>query len=239
MVGRRRPGGRLRGDGRAGAVQTAVRLVSQAGRVVVVGLHDAPLRVGDLAFREIDVLGVSCCNGDEFAEAVSLSRGGQDALSGSSPTSSRSTRRSAAIDYAIRHPAEVMKAIIRLEGVTAARSTSGGRRRSRHLRADRPGLELVGPAVYVDALIAGHAAPVRDGALASIDALRRPPSRAPRRLPRRRRRPSSVRPGARDRGVLLRLRRAREGRAGAWTEIDFNSPLATRLAKDWSWLGIA
>ena len=26
---------------------------------------------------------------------------------------------------------------------------------------------------------------------------------------------------------------------GAWSEIDFNSPLATRLAKDWSWLGIA
>lgn len=26
---------------------------------------------------------------------------------------------------------------------------------------------------------------------------------------------------------------------GAWEEIDFNSPLATRLAKDWSFLGIA
>ena len=25
---------------------------------------------------------------------------------------------------------------------------------------------------------------------------------------------------------------------GAWTEIDFNSPQATRLAKDWSYLGI-
>ena len=25
---------------------------------------------------------------------------------------------------------------------------------------------------------------------------------------------------------------------GAWREIDFNSPLATRLAKDWSYLGI-
>jgi hypothetical protein len=25
---------------------------------------------------------------------------------------------------------------------------------------------------------------------------------------------------------------------GAWAEIDFNSPLATRLAKDWSFLGI-
>jgi len=26
---------------------------------------------------------------------------------------------------------------------------------------------------------------------------------------------------------------------GAWDEIDFNTPLATRLAKDWSWLGIS
>lgn len=26
--------------------------------------------------------------------------------------------------------------------------------------------------------------------------------------------------------------------AGAWAEIDFNTPLATRLAKDWSYLGI-
>ena len=30
----------------------------------------------------------------------------------------------------------------------------------------------------------------------------------------------------------------REG-PGAWAEIDFNSPMATRLAKDWSYLGIA
>ena len=27
--------------------------------------------------------------------------------------------------------------------------------------------------------------------------------------------------------------------SGAWEEIDFNTPLATRLAKDWSYLGIA
>jgi len=26
---------------------------------------------------------------------------------------------------------------------------------------------------------------------------------------------------------------------GAWAEIDFNTPLATRLSKDWSYLGIA
>ena len=27
--------------------------------------------------------------------------------------------------------------------------------------------------------------------------------------------------------------------SGAWEEIDFNTPLATRLAKDWSYLGIS
>jgi threonine dehydrogenase-like Zn-dependent dehydrogenase len=99
-------------------VQTAVRLVSQAGRVVVVGLsvHDAPLRVGDLAFREIDVLGVSCCNGGEFAEAASLVARREDALAGLVTHEFSLDEAPAAIDYAIRHPSEVMKAMIRLEG---------------------------------------------------------------------------------------------------------------------------
>ena len=78
--------------------------------------HDAPLRVGDLAFREIDVLGVSCCNGDEFAEAVSLVARRQDALSGLVTHDFSLDETPVAIDYVIRHPAEVMKAIIRLEG---------------------------------------------------------------------------------------------------------------------------
>ncbi len=55
-------------------VQTAVTMVAQAGRVVVVGLsHEpAPVRVGDLPFKEIDVLGVSCCDSGNFAAAVDL-----------------------------------------------------------------------------------------------------------------------------------------------------------------------
>jgi len=99
-------------------VRTAVDLVAQAGRVVVVGLssHDAPLRVGDLAFKEIDVLGVSCCNGDEFAEAVSLVARRQDALAGLVTHEFSLEEAPAAIEYAMRHPAEVMKAVIRLEG---------------------------------------------------------------------------------------------------------------------------
>jgi L-gulonate 5-dehydrogenase len=98
-------------------VQTAVRLVAQAGRVVVVGLsaQEAPLRVGDLAFREIDVLGVSCCNGEEFAEAAALVARRGDALAGLVTHEFALDEAPAAIDYAIRHPAEVMKAMIRLE----------------------------------------------------------------------------------------------------------------------------
>jgi threonine dehydrogenase-like Zn-dependent dehydrogenase len=97
--------------------QTAVQLVSQAGRVVIVGLsgHDAPLRVGDLAFKEIDLLGVSCCNPDEFAEAVSLVARRQDALSGLVTHEFPFAEAPAAIEYAIGNPAEVMKAVIRLE----------------------------------------------------------------------------------------------------------------------------
>ncbi len=104
--------------GAAEVARTAVELVAQAGRVVVVGLgsHDAPLRVGDLAFKEIDVLGVSCCNGDEFAEAVSLVARRQDALAGLVTHEFPLEQTPEAIDYAMRHPAEVMKAVIRLEG---------------------------------------------------------------------------------------------------------------------------
>lgn len=96
--------------------RTAVELVAQAGRVVIVGLShtDAPIRVGDLAFKEIDVLGVSCCRGDEFAEAVSLVTRRQDALHGLVTHEFPLEETPAAIEYAMEHPAEVMKAVIRL-----------------------------------------------------------------------------------------------------------------------------
>ena len=85
--------------------------------MVVVGLgsHDAPLRIADLAFKEIDVLGVSCCNADEFAEAVALVARRQDALAGLVTAPVPLDEAPEAIEYAIRHPAEVMKAVIRLD----------------------------------------------------------------------------------------------------------------------------
>ncbi len=103
--------------GVAAVARSAVELVSPAGRVVVVGLssQDAPLRVGDLAFKEIDVLGVSCCNADEFGEAVSLVARRRDALEGLVTHQFPLDDAPAAIAYAIEHPAEVMKAVVRLD----------------------------------------------------------------------------------------------------------------------------
>jgi L-gulonate 5-dehydrogenase len=104
--------------GAAELARTAVELVTQAGRVVIVGLSsdDAPVRVGDLAFKEIDVLGVSCCNADEFDEAVSLVARRQDALAGLVTHEFPLEQAPEAITYAIEHPAEVLKAVIRVEG---------------------------------------------------------------------------------------------------------------------------
>jgi hypothetical protein len=102
-----------------------------------------------------------------------------------------------------------------------------------------PGSSRVGPIVYVDAVVAAMPPEARAAALASIDALA---------------------PAAGDAAALAEHERTAEfqlvralaieafysdfvapGRdgPGAWQEIDFNTPLATRLAKDWSYLGIA
>jgi hypothetical protein len=96
-----------------------------------------------------------------------------------------------------------------------------------------PGSARVRPAVYVDALLAAMDDPARAAALAAF---------------------ATVAEGdlARHAGTpdfLLTRALAIEAfysdfvapgvdATGAWEEIDFNTPLATRLAKDWSYLGI-
>jgi threonine dehydrogenase-like Zn-dependent dehydrogenase len=95
-------------------MRAALDVVAQAGRVVVVGLstHEVPLQVGRLPFRELDVLGVSCCNADDFAEAVALvarRRGAVDRLISHEFGLEQAPE---AIAYAIAHPAEVMKAVV-------------------------------------------------------------------------------------------------------------------------------
>jgi hypothetical protein len=103
-----------------------------------------------------------------------------------------------------------------------------------------PGSSRVGPVMYVDALIAGMPPPVREGALASIDALAPAAARGAEALAGHERTPEFgfVRALAIEAYYSDFVAPGKEG-PGAWDEIDFNSPLATRLRKDWSWLGIA
>jgi len=110
------PGVVFEATGVPALVQTCVELVAQAGRVVVVGLsgEPAPLRVGDLPLKEIDLLGTSCCRADEFAQAVELVERRRDAAAALVTHEFPLDEAPAAIAYAMAHPAEVMKAVVRL-----------------------------------------------------------------------------------------------------------------------------
>ena len=107
----------IEATGVSALVQRSVELVSHAGRVVVVGLsaNHAPVRVGDLPLKEIDVLGVSCCAAEEFAAAVELVGRRRDVAAGLVTHEFALEQAPEAIAYAIAHPAEVMKAVVRLD----------------------------------------------------------------------------------------------------------------------------
>jgi len=97
-------------------VKPAMELVAPAGRVVVVGLsaEDAAVRIGALPFKEIDVLGVSCCGAAEFSDAVDLVRRRKDDASRLVTHDFALEQAPEAFVYAMEHPAEVMKAVVRV-----------------------------------------------------------------------------------------------------------------------------
>ena len=106
----------IEATGVPGLLKGSVELVAQAGRVVVVGLSsdDAPIRVGALPFKELDLLGVSCCAAEDFAAAVDLVTRRADVASTLVTHEFDLEQAPDAIDYAIGHPAEVMKAVVRI-----------------------------------------------------------------------------------------------------------------------------
>ena len=103
-----------------------------------------------------------------------------------------------------------------------------------------PGSSRVGPVVYVDSLVTAMPPPVQEGALAAIDALAPAAAAGADALAEQVQTPefAFVRAIAIEAYYSDFVAPGKEG-PGAWAEIDFNSPLATRLAKDWSYLGIA
>ncbi len=94
--------------------QTSVELVAPAGRVVVVSLSNdpAPLRIGDLPLKEVDLLGTSCCRADEFAAAVDLVSRRRAVAARLVTHDFPLDEAPRAIDYAMTHRDEVMKAVV-------------------------------------------------------------------------------------------------------------------------------
>ncbi|MQA74067.1 MAG: hypothetical protein GEU88_06975 [Solirubrobacterales bacterium] len=122
-------------------------------------------------------------------------------------------------------------------------ATSLGERRAAVLEAlcetIVPGSSRVGPVVYIDAVLGRMDEGGRAAAIAAIDSLAEVADGGP----------GALRPLANTPEFMLVRALAIEAyysdfvapgvdAEGAWREIGFNSPLATRLNKDWSYLGV-
>jgi hypothetical protein len=103
-----------------------------------------------------------------------------------------------------------------------------------------PGSSRVGPVVYVDAILTNVPPFVREDALAAIDKLAPAAAEGAEALAEHELTAefAMVRALAIEAYYSDFVAPGKEG-PGAWAAIDFNSPLATRLNKDWSYLGIA
>jgi threonine dehydrogenase-like Zn-dependent dehydrogenase len=99
------------------AVRAMVDMVASAGRAIQVGMSTAevPLRIGSLTEKEIDVLGVSCADADDFAEAVAVVERNGDSIARLISHEFTLAQASDALRFAIGNPTTVMKVVIRNE----------------------------------------------------------------------------------------------------------------------------
>jgi threonine dehydrogenase-like Zn-dependent dehydrogenase len=101
--------------GVAAATGAMVSMVASAGRAVQVGMsnEEVPIRIGVLTEKELDLLGVSCCGAEEFAEAVAVVERNVGLLARLISHQFELEEAPAAIRFAMSNPAEVMKVVIR------------------------------------------------------------------------------------------------------------------------------
>jgi threonine dehydrogenase-like Zn-dependent dehydrogenase len=94
-----------------------VDMAASAGRAVQVGManEDAPIRIGSLTEKELDVLGASCCTSEDFAEAVGVVERNAEALARLVSHEFTLEQAPEAIRFAMSNPTEVMKVVIRDE----------------------------------------------------------------------------------------------------------------------------
>src|ERR1700730_8032320 len=101
--------------GAAVAVRAMVTMVASAGRAVQVGMSDeeAPIRIGSLTEKELDLLGVSCCGEKEFAEAVAVVERNCTPLARLISHEVPLDEAPEGIRFGMSNPAEAMKVVIR------------------------------------------------------------------------------------------------------------------------------
>jgi hypothetical protein len=102
-----------------------------------------------------------------------------------------------------------------------------------------PGCGRTGPEVYIDALLARMPAPDRDATLQALDALEQPAQAGAQALAEHQFTPefALIRALACEAFYSDFVAPGAPG-PGAWEEIAFAPPLAARLNKDWSYLGV-
>jgi threonine dehydrogenase-like Zn-dependent dehydrogenase len=96
------------------AIRAGFETAVSAGRLVMVGMshHEVPLRVFGFVDKELDVLGVSCCQEDEFGEAVAFVERNGDRLENLITQQFPLERAPDALRWAMDHPGEAMKVVI-------------------------------------------------------------------------------------------------------------------------------
>jgi threonine dehydrogenase-like Zn-dependent dehydrogenase len=96
------------------AIRAGMEAVVSAGRLVLVGIshHEVSLRAFAFVDKELDVLGVSCCKGDEFGEAVAFVERHGDRLESLVTQEFPLERAPEALRWAMEHPADSMKVVI-------------------------------------------------------------------------------------------------------------------------------
>ncbi len=99
------------------AVRAMVEMVASAGRAVQVGMSpdEVSLRIGSLTEKELDLLGVSCCDAGDFAEAVAVVERNADAMTRLVSHEFSLSQAPEALRFAMSNPTEVMKVVIRGE----------------------------------------------------------------------------------------------------------------------------
>ena len=100
----------------------ALDVVTQGGRVVLVGLTDqeATFPYGLPAHKELDILGTSCCDRDDFVLAVRLVSEASDKIGPLITQQFALDRAAEAIAFIAEHPERSMKVVVRVDGTSSA-----------------------------------------------------------------------------------------------------------------------